>query len=463
MPPTTRNSFGKPRVQKTYPKRTSLFQKYNVAVVPSDNGSLPSLQHVDISAGDKTQRFNTAMLSAVTDTSSQPSPAVSGARGAILRKESSNCLVYFSNKLVHMDYQKAKDERHHDNVKENTTKLHCKDDEADLIALKTKEEDVNAFYSEIDSVCTSQRYHPNRRSTAIKLKGDERVYIMAQTKAQSVLTGAVFDEHNNKPHASDPSQSNATHTSPSTIRSIETPSPSPRSGEDTKMGNSQKCSGKYLVVGKDLKFPNQEGAKGTPCMVRDANNIHTIMLWSEIQDAQDKGTAVFQDTDYSNNGLHPAADRAFLSDIKHKGESSKITMKDAILWKYQSKKNKTVWYKTVFSVHQDPAEMEKLYRTRNKAGDDSGGFIRSSASAFVKAGQSKAALDKHLKNKYPILWEEYTSSLSKGSARDRSATPEAESLLSSSEFNGLKIKVEELKITVDGLKEWIQRLIDDKK
>ncbi|RYN46759.1 hypothetical protein AA0117_g13471 [Alternaria alternata] len=187
------------------------------------------------------------------------------------------------------------------------------------------------------------------------------------------------------------------------------------------------------------------------------------MSWSEIQDAQDKRTAVFQDTEYSNNGLHPAADRAFLSDIKDKGESSKITMKDAILWKYQSKKNKTVWYKTVFSEHQNPAEMERLYRTRNKAGDDSGGFIRSSASAFVKAGQSKAALDKHLKNKYPILWEEYTSSLSKGSARDRSATPEAESLLSSSEFNELKIKVDELNIKVDELKKWIQLLIDDKK
>ncbi|CAG5181704.1 uncharacterized protein ALTATR162_LOCUS9793, partial [Alternaria atra] len=172
----------------------------------------------------------------------------------------------------------------------------------------------------------------------------------------------------------------------------------------------------------------------------------------------------FQDTSYSNNGLHPKADRNFLIDIKRKGESPKITMKDAILWKYQSKAtNKTVWYKTVFSEHEDPAEMEKLYRTRNDAGDDSRGFIRSSGSAFVEAGKSKAALDKHLKDKYPVLWEEYTNSLSKGSARDRSATPEAESSLSSSEFNELKTTVEELKITVNGLKKCIQLLIQDMK
>ncbi|RYN15524.1 hypothetical protein AA0119_g13382 [Alternaria tenuissima] len=417
----------------------------------------------DLTEQDNDRNGEVIMLSPVTDASLQPSPAVPGVRGAILRKENSNCLVYFSNKLVHMDYQKAKDELHHDNVKENTAKLHCKDDEADLIALKTKEEDVSAFYSKIDSVLTSQRYHPNRRSTAIKLKGDERVYIMAPTKAQSVLTKAVFDEHNNKPHASDPSQGDATHTSPSIIRSVETPSPLPKSGEDTKMGNSQKCSGKYLIVGKDLKTPSQPLERGTPCMVRDANNIHTIMLWSEIQDAQGKRTAVFQDTGYSHNGMHPGADRDFLSDVKRKGESSKIKMKDAILWKYQSKMNNTVWYKTVFSEHQDPAEMEKLYRTRNKVGDDSGGSIRSSGSAFVKAGQSKAALDKYLKNKYPVLWEEYTNSLSKGSARDRSATPEAESSLSSSEFNGLKTTVEELTISVNGLREWIQLLIKDRK
>jgi hypothetical protein len=187
------------------------------------------------------------------------------------------------------------------------------------------------------------------------------------------------------------------------------------------------------------------------------------MLWSEIQDAQGEGTAVFQDTSYSNNGLHPKADRDFLIDIKRKGESPKITMKDAILWKYHSKANKTVWYKTVLSEHQDPAEMDKLYTTRNKAGDDSRGFIRSSGSAFVEAGKSKAALDKHLKDKYPVLWEEYTNSLSKGSARDRSATPEAESSLSSSEFNELKTTVEELKITVNGLKKCIQLLIQDMK
>ncbi|KAH8622790.1 hypothetical protein IG631_22539 [Alternaria alternata] len=451
MPPATRNWAVGSRVQKPTPKE-SIFKRFNLNDVLSENGRSSSLQ-----------RDDTPMRSPVTDAPPQPSPAVSAVRGAILRKENSNCLVYFSNKLVHMDYQKAKDELHHDNVKKGTAKLHCKDDEADLIALKTKEEDVNAFYSKIDSVLTSQRYHPNRCSTAIKLKGDERVYIMAPTKAQSVLTKAVFDEHNNKPHASDPSQGNVTHTSPSIVRSIETPSPLPKSEGDTKMGNSQKCSGKYLVVGKDLKLPNQEVTIGTPCMVRDANNIHTIMLWSEIEDAQRKRTAVFQDTDYSNNGLHPAADRDFLLGIKGKGESSKITMEDAILWKYQSKQNRTVWYKTVFSKHQDPAEMEKLYRTRNEAGDDSRGFIRSSANAFVKAGQSKAALDKYLKNTYPVLWEEYTNSLNKGSARDRSATPEAESSPSSSEFNRLETTVEELKISVNEMRESFQLLFKDRK
>ncbi|KAF2844740.1 hypothetical protein T440DRAFT_523248 [Plenodomus tracheiphilus IPT5] len=105
-----------------------------------------------------------------------------------------------------MDYQKAKDELHHDNVKKDTAKLHCKDDEVDLIALKTKEEDVSAFYSKIDSVFTSQRYYPNRRSTAIKVKGDERVYIMAPTKAQSVLTKAVFGKHNKYFDEPEPSQ-----------------------------------------------------------------------------------------------------------------------------------------------------------------------------------------------------------------------------------------------------------------
>ncbi|CAG5137363.1 uncharacterized protein ALTATR162_LOCUS75 [Alternaria atra] len=137
----------------------------------------------DLTEQNNDQNDEITMLSPVVETPPQPSPAVPGARGAILRKENNNCLVYFSNKLKHMDYQKAKDELHHDNVNKDTAKLHCKDDEVDLIALKTKEEDVSAFYSKIDSVFTSQRYHPKRRSTAIKLKGDERVYIWSAHKA----------------------------------------------------------------------------------------------------------------------------------------------------------------------------------------------------------------------------------------------------------------------------------------
>jgi hypothetical protein len=137
-------------VQKPAPKK-SIFDTYKLNDVLSDSG-LP--QQVDISAGDQEQRDDTPMQSPVTDASSQPSLAAPGARGAILRKENSNCLVYFSNKLKHMDYQKAKDEGHDDNVKKDMAKLHCKDDEIDLIALK--KEDVGAFSSKIKSVFTSQ-------------------------------------------------------------------------------------------------------------------------------------------------------------------------------------------------------------------------------------------------------------------------------------------------------------------
>ncbi|KAF2843869.1 hypothetical protein T440DRAFT_532686 [Plenodomus tracheiphilus IPT5] len=99
--------------------------------------------------------------------------------------------------------------------------------------------------------------------------------------------------------------------------------------------------------------------------------------------------------------------------------------------------------------------MDKLYTTRKDAGDDSRGFIRSSGSAFVEAGKSKAALDKHLKDKYPVLWEEYTNSLSKGSARDRSATP-SEGVVPSSEFNELKKTVGEFEKTVEELQAYLK-------
>jgi hypothetical protein len=419
----------------------------------------PESRHDNVQAlteQDNDRKDEITMLSPVTDASSQPSPAVQGDKGVIVAKEKEYCLVRFPYSLKHMAYEDAVRERYEDKVKEGRNKLNSPDDFDDLETLKKK--DVNKFPSKIESVLTTELYHPNRRSTAIKLKGDERVYIMAQSKAQKVLTKAVFDNENNKDRASAPSQGDETHTGRSIVRSVETPSPLPKPREDTKMRNSQKCSGKYLIVGKDLRNAKQQLEDGTPCMVRDANKIHTIMLWSEIQDAQREGTAVFQDTSYSNKGLHPKADRDFLIDIKRKGESPKITMKDAILWKYQSKTNKTVWYKTVFSQHDDEGEMKNLYRTREAAGDDSRGPIRSSGSAFVQAGKSKADLDKYLKEKDPVLWEEYTNSLSKGSARDRSATP-SEGVVPSSEFNELKNTVGELKKTVEELQAYVKVII----
>ncbi|RYN61293.1 hypothetical protein AA0117_g13037, partial [Alternaria alternata] len=284
---------------------------------PSQSTSaLPESRHNDVQ--DRTEQNNkqndeVVMLSSVSDAPPQPSHVVQGEKGVIVAREKKHCLVHSDYWLKHMAYADAIAKGHVDKVEDGSNKLNSPDDLKSLETLK--KDSGNSFPSKIESVLTTELYGSNRRSTAITLDGNSRVYIVAKTSAEKVLTKAVFDEHNNKPHASDPSQGNVTHTSPSIIRSIETPSPLPKS-EDTKMGNSQICSGKYLVVGKDLKFPNQEGAKGTPCMVRDANNIHTIMSWSEIQDAQDKRTAVFQDTEYSNNGLHPAADRAFLSDIK---------------------------------------------------------------------------------------------------------------------------------------------------
>ncbi|KAF3038253.1 hypothetical protein E8E11_003049 [Didymella keratinophila] len=430
---------------------------------PSQGDSAPpESRHDNVQAlteQDNDRKDIITMQSSVTDAPPQSSPAVQGDKGVIVAKEKENCLVRFPQLLKHMPYQDAVSQGYQDKVKEGRNKLNSPDDFDDLETLKKK--DVNKFPSKIESVLTTELYHPNWRSTAIKLKRDERVYIMAQSKAQKVLTKAVFDNENNKDRASAPSQGDETHTGQSIVRSVETPCPLPKP-RDTKMGNSQKCS-EYLIVGKDLRFKNQQLEKGTPCMVRDAKNIHTIMLWSEIQDEQSKGTAVFQDTSYSNNGLHPGADRNFLIGIKNKGESSKITIKDAILWKYQSKTDKTVWYKTVFSEHEEKKKMEELYNTRKAAGDDSQGPIRSSGSAFVQAGKSKADLDKYLKKKDSILWDEYTKSLSKGSARDRSATPEADSSASSSRLNRLETTVESLGIMVDALRQSIELLAEGKK
>jgi hypothetical protein len=368
------------------------------------------------------QREDTPMQSPKTKAVRLPFLPLQGGKCVIVAKEKQNCLVLSGKGLQHMNYQDAKAKGYVDKVENESNKLNSKADERDLT--KLRQANVKGFSGMINSVYTSPLYHPNTRSTVI-IPGDEsRVYIMSKSSAQTALSKAIFDTKNKDFDESNVSTDDATNTSQSIIPTVETPSPSLKPQESLQVRAPQEIKGKYTIVGKDLRSPLQKLNDSTACMVCDENKVYTIMLWSQIKEAEEKSIATFSDNVPDENGLHPKADRTFLMDAKDNGTKAQIEIKDAILWRHLSKANKPVWFKSVLSEHTDKDKMEELYTKRQADKDFSQGQIRCSGSVFVASGHSKAALDNKLKVKYPKLWTEYVDSLKTRAGRDRSVTPE---------------------------------------
>jgi len=388
------------------------------------------------------------MLSPVSDAPSQSAPAVPGHKGVIVARDNDSCLVYYGNRFEHMANATAKNLQFSEKIETGRKKLNSSTDFNDLQKIRKK--DPSKFRTEIEHVYSTQPYGNNVRSTVVKLNGDDRLYIMSKSNAAQAMTKALYEERNENFDGSPKSRNEATDASQLIIPSVETPCPSPRPRRAAKMGNPQECSGKYVIVGKDLKNGKQQVESGTPCLVRDDHGVHKVMLWSEIREAELKGNAVFDDPKYNSEGMHPTSDREYLEKMeKHKKINDisikEISIKDAILWKYVSKSDKIVWYKTVFSDCDESGKLTDLYKARKAAGDDSKGPIRSSRSAFVKAGGSQAALDNFLKEKDPELWEEYVNCLKRRSGRDRSETPPLPDSITYSEWTKMRNDVEWLK------------------
>jgi hypothetical protein len=390
-----------------------------------------SPQDIEVHAADRIQRHDTPMLPDATDATPQSAPAVPGHKGVIVARDNDSCLVYYGNRFEHMANATAKNLQFSEKIETGRTKLNSSTDFNDLQKIRKK--DPSKFRTEIEHVYSTQPYGNNVRSTVVKLNGDDRLYIMSKSNAAQAMTKALYEERNENFDGSPKSRNEATDASQLIIPSVETPCPSPRPRRAAKMGNPQECSGKYVIVGKDLKNGKQQVESGTPCLVRD-----------------DHGNAVFDDPKYNSEGMHPTSDREYLEKMeKHKKINDisikEISIKDAILWKYVSKSDKIVWYKTVFSDCDESGKLTDLYKARKAAGDDSKGPIRSSRSAFVKAGGSQAALDNFLKEKDPELWEEYVNCLKRRSGRDRSETPPLPDSITYSEWTKMRNDVEWLK------------------